>query len=608
MVKAASAAAGRHHVQFYEDAGVLADHVAAHLDDGLRAGGAGLAIARASTLELIEARLRERGHDVAELRARGQLVLLDAIEMLDDLLVDAMPDRNQFREHVARAAEQLAAAFGGAGVHAYGEMVDVLWARGGRRAVLALEALWSELLATAPISLVCGYRLGAFEHDPAGLELVCDQHVSIGLDEPGLEPATSRALAHLEQRARGTTELLYEVAAAANQLDDVDAFHDVALHTVRRGAHADRAAILLFDETGVMRFVASHGLSEAYRRAVDGHSPWQRNETSPAIIAIDDVDADPAWAAYREVFRAEGIRALAFVPLVHHRRLIGKFMLYRDEPRAFAAGELQLAATVAVHVAQAVVRKQDELELERAYREEREVRLLAQEATRAREEILSVVSHDLKNPLATILMSATSLLKVDPTERNHRARMIGERIHRQAQRMARLIEDLVDFAGIQAGQIVLDRKANRANDIVAATSEMFRLVAHERGLRFEACTPPDLPPVDCDSERAVQVMSNLLTNALKVTPRGGEIRIGAEPMGDDVVFYVRDTGPGIEADELPRLFERYWRSKQSHYKGAGLGLSIARGLVDAHGGRIWAESEPGSGTTFYFSLAGPVDN
>jgi signal transduction histidine kinase len=458
----------------------------------------------------------------------------------------------------------------------------VLWLRGERRAALALDAMWNELLATTPISLVCGCRLEALDRDVYGSQL--------------------------EHRARDEIELLYQLIAAANQLDDLDAFHDLALHTVQRGARADRAAILLFDDAGVMRFVASHGLSETYRRAVDGHSPWQRDEPAPALVAVDDVDADPAWASYREVFRAEGIRAIAFVPLVHHRRLIGKFMLYRDEPRAFSAVELRLAVHVAVHVAQAVVRKQDQLELARAYREEREARLLAQEATRAREEILSVVSHDLRNPLGTILMSATSLLKIDPTERNHRARMIGERIHRQAQRMARRIEDLVDFAGIQAGQILLDRKLHRADDIVAATSEIFRMIAQERGLRFEACMHPDLPPVDCDSNRAVQVLSNLLANALKVTPRGGEIQIGAEPSGDDVVFFVRDTGPGIEADELPRMFERHWRSKQPHYKGAGLGLSIARGLVDAHGGRIWAESEPGLGTTFYFSLAGPLDN
>jgi signal transduction histidine kinase len=100
----------------------------------------------------------------------------------------------------------------------------------------------------------------------------------------------------------------------------------------------------------------------------------------------------------------------------------------------------------------------------------------------------------------------------------------------------------------------------------------------------------------------VQVLSNLVSNALKVTPKGGAIAIGAEPRDREVVFYVKDTGPGIDAAELPCLFERYWRGKQSQYKGAGLGLSIARGIVDAHGGRIWAESQVGTGSTFYFSL------
>lgn len=106
----------------------------------------------------------------------------------------------------------------------------------------------------------------------------------------------------------------------------------------------------------------------------------------------------------------------------------------------------------------------------------------------------------------------------------------------------------------------------------------------------------------CDVGRAVQVMSNLVSNALKVTPRGGTIAIGAQLAGREVVFYVRDSGPGIDADELPSLFERYWRSKKPTYKGTGLGLSIAHGIVAAHGGRIWADSEPGHGTTFYFSL------
>jgi signal transduction histidine kinase len=227
---------------------------------------------------------------------------------------------------------------------------------------------------------------------------------------------------------------------------------------------------------------------------------------------------------------------------------------------------------------------------------ERHARHLAEEATRAREEILSMVSHDLRNPLGTILMGAQTLLQIDDPLR---MRTTAERIHRQAERMARLIEDLVDFAAIQAGKITLDRRPHAPDAIVRAAAELFAPLAAERDVRFDVRATPDQPPIMCDAERAVQVLSNLLSNALKVTPRNGAITLGAEPSG---VFYVRDTGPGIEPDELPRLFERYWRSKHSTYKGAGLGLSIAKGIVDAHGGTISVTSAPGAGSTFRFTL------
>jgi len=207
------------------------------------------------------------------------------------------------------------------------------------------------------------------------------------------------------------------------------------------------------------------------------------------------------------------------------------------------------------------------------------------------------VSHDLRNPLGTILMGAqTLLLQLDDPART---RITAQRIHRQAERMARLIEDLVDFAAIQAGKITLDRRPHAPDAIVRAAAELFAPLAAEREVRFDVRTMPDQPPVTCDAERAAQVLSNLLSNALKVTPRSGTITLGVEPNG---VFYVRDTGPGIDADELPRLFERYWRSKHSTYKGAGLGLSIAKGIVDAHGGTIWVTSAPGAGSTFRFTL------
>jgi signal transduction histidine kinase len=421
------------------------------------------------------------------------------------------------------------------------------------------------------------------------------------MEERAQREAAERA-AEAEKAARVDAELLYELSATVTALDDLDAIYEHALDAVLRGSRSTRAAILVFDPDGVMRFKAWRGLSDTYRAAVEGHSPWKADEANPVPVAVEDTERDPAWVSYRDVFRAEGIRALAFVPLVYQRKLIGKLMLYRDEPRAFTARELQLTSTVAIDVAQAIERKRAERELARAYRVERDAHLEAEEATRAREEILSVVSHDLRNPLGTILISASTLLSYDGVDRAGRVRTIAERIHRQAERMARLIEDLVDFAGIQAGRLAIERGTYAPAEILAEARDLFGPIAQERGLVLEAAVPSGLPPIECDSERVVQILSNLVSNALKVTPRGGTIAIGAEPREREIVFYVRDSGPGIDPEDLPNLFERFWRSKKASYKGAGLGLSIARGIVDAHGGRIWAESELGAGSTFYFSL------
>ena len=398
-------------------------------------------------------------------------------------------------------------------------------------------------------------------------------------------------------------DLLYRLVEGVNATDDLPAVYDLALDTVARATRADRVAILVHDDGGVMRFRAWRGLSERYRAAVEGHSPWPRDARDPSPVTIADTEADPAWAAYLDTFRAEGVRALAFVPIVQYGRLLGKFMVYADRPRRFTARDLRIASTVAVHVGHAIQRRIDAGALARSLVEERAARGLADEAITAREEILSVVSHDLRNPLGAILLGAASLLGVDPGAKHApRIRANAERIQRQAERMARLIEDLVDFAGIQAGRLAIDRGAYDPREIVGEASEMFEPIAVERGLRFAARLDPELPRVDCDRERAVQVLSNLLSNAVKVTARGGEIAVGAERREADVVFWVRDSGPGIPAADLPLLFERYWRSATAQYKGAGLGLSIAKGIVEAHGCRIWAESALGAGSTFLFSL------
>jgi len=246
-------------------------------------------------------------------------------------------------------------------------------------------------------------------------------------------------------------------------------------------------------------------------------------------------------------------------------------------------------------------------EFARACRDARNAQRDAEAALRAGEDILAVVTHDLRNPLGAIVMGVTALLQRGAPPDPERVRAVIERIHRQAERMTHQLTNLGDFAAIQGGRLSIVRARHAPSAIIAAASELAGPVARERGIAFAAHAAPDLPDdlpeIECDSERVVQTLANLVANAVKVTPRGGTIEVGVRPAAPQgLVFFVRDTGPGLSPEELATLFGPRWRSTQAGYRGAGLGFAIARGIVDAHGGRIWAESAPGAGTSVYFSL------
>ena len=311
---------------------------------------------------------------------------------------------------------------------------------------------------------------------------------------------------------------------------------------------------------------------------------------------IAPLDGDAPLAAVRSaapVFLTDA----AYVPIVVDSGVLGAFAVSYEIAAELDASERTFLA---------ILGRQLGLVLERIRCDEAATRaqLETDQATHAHEEILSVVSHDLRNPLGTILMGASTLAQVtDPNDPNgQRVRTIGERINRQAERMARKIDDLVDFAGIEAGKLSIDRKQHAPATLVDSATELLATLAQERGLVFEANAPRDLPQLECDDARVSQLLANLVSNALKVTPKGGRIGVGAKLDGADVVFFVSDTGPGLDADEVSQVFQRYWRSKQATYKGAGLALTIARGIVEAHGGKIWAESERGKGCSFFFTL------
>lgn len=231
------------------------------------------------------------------------------------------------------------------------------------------------------------------------------------------------------------------------------------------------------------------------------------------------------------------------------------------------------------------------------------------QAVAAREQVLAVVSHDLRNLLSPIqagaaLMEATAPLGAD-------ARRQIERIQRSAEQMERLIQDLLDVSRAEAGHLSLQLERLEVGPLLEEVVEAHRALAEQRGLRLEAKVPPDLPAVAGDRGRVLQVFGNLVGNAVKFTPAGGSVLLAAEapeaanaPAGE-VRFSVTDTGPGIPEADLERLFEAFWQSP-SHARagkgGTGLGLSITKRLVEGHGGRLWVESAPGRGSVFWFTL------
>ena len=230
----------------------------------------------------------------------------------------------------------------------------------------------------------------------------------------------------------------------------------------------------------------------------------------------------------------------------------------------------------------------------------------AQHAIRAREELVAVVSHDLKNPLNIITLNTSVLRGLDLRPEDPSISRALELMEKSANRMGHLIRDLLDLAKLDGGHIALARQPHPVAGLISEAINLLREEAAKKSLHVDQRIPDDIGPLFCDRERIIQVIENLVSNAIKFTPAGGEIVIRAEPVGSDVVLSVRDSGPGIPEAERTRIFDRFWQAQQSAPGGTGLGLSIAKGLVEVHGGRIWAESQPGAGSTFLVALPAPA--
>jgi PAS domain S-box-containing protein len=367
----------------------------------------------------------------------------------------------------------------------------------------------------------------------------------------------------------------------------------------------DWCMVVLVDEDGTARRVAVESVdparAEQARRMLEGYPIDLQAEHGvgrvlrtgePELLPDvgDFVGGSGATVSTRAQLLADiGLRSFMAVPLRARGRTLGVIdFAVAESNRRFGPEDLAVAQELASRCA---------LALDNA-------RLLQrlEEAVRAREDTLAAVSHDLRNPLSTIRIAAGLVRRVGPGEGTAFGPRAAESIERACQRMNRLIEDLLDMSSIDAGRLSLVPARVDCGELVREPVEIVRGAAREAALDVAVGRAPAGAAVDADRDRILQVLLNLVSNAVKVTPPGGAISVGCAVEGDDALFTVADTGPGIAAEDLPHLFDRYWRGTQARYKGSGLGLSIARAIVEAHGGRIWAESRPGAGATFRFTI------
>lgn len=410
------------------------------------------------------------------------------------------------------------------------------------------------------------------------------------------------ALKHLEARLRFLADVGEVVASPGDYQGTVAAIARLAVPFL-----ADLCVVdLLEDDGSPRRFEAAFAdankqaeLGECVRlcalrpgrrtpqaRVIESGEPLLYEEIQGSALEEIEEDAEQA-----KVMRAVGLKSTMIVPLSARGRILGALTFAAAESgRRYSAADLAFAEMIARRAAMA-------MDNSRLY-------ALEQRGSRAREDLLAIVSHELRTPLGSVLMNVDLLLRESSghDEQRKHGRKELQRIKRAADRMNALIQDLLDTVSIAAGRISVERTRIAPVPIIVEALEALQPEAAAKSLHSESVIPANLPAIFADPTRLQQVFANLLGNAIKFTPDGGTITVRADPSGDAVRFSVADTGPGIPHEDLSHLFDRFWQAQRKARVGTGLGLFIVKGIVNAHGGRIWVDSEIGVGTTFYFTL------
>lgn len=397
------------------------------------------------------------------------------------------------------------------------------------------------------------------------------------------------------KRDEARLQAISRLGIEAGTAPSLSATYDAAFRAIEAAMGASRASILLFDDDGVMRFKAWRGLGEAYRAAVQGHTPWKPGQRDAEPILVPDASRDPGLATYGDLFEREAIRTLAFFPLEYEGRVIGKFMAYHERPGAFGPAEMRAGHGIASTIAIAITRRRAEEEAARA-----RVAMAQSDKLAALGMLVSGVAHEIRTPL-TIIENSTHVLEGrlarHPAGAAPLVRDSLDDIRDGVQRASDLVAQLKRYTKLEGNQRV-------ALDVNVACEDALRLLeAARRAPAHIAARLSAKSRIRADPSQIQQVVINLVANALDAT--GGDparVRIETREVDDAVELVVADEGCGMDADAQARLFQPLFTTKPH---GTGLGLSIVKRILDEHGATIRCESRLGHGTRFTVRLPAP---
>jgi signal transduction histidine kinase len=401
---------------------------------------------------------------------------------------------------------------------------------------------------------------------------------------------------------------LFDMSTSVNMQLTVDSILDIVTRRVLTCLEADQSSILLLNtESQHLECRSVHGIDsdfvkDARIKLGEGIAGYVALHGEPMVLNDDDIQRK--FAGQKKTGR--NITSALCIPLMVKSRAIGVLNINRiDRDRSFSAGDARVLAVFGEHTAIAIERVEEYRALDsRASLLEDANRRLA-EVNRMKEIFLYTVSHELKTPLTCIIAYAEFLRQdenaIEPEQRKTFSRILYD----QAQRLLDLVNDIMDLSRLEGGAARLNLTPTNLNTIVDSSVQALETLAVRKGIRLAQELAADMPSIPVDASKLRQVIVNLVNNAIKFTEAGGTITIGTRTWDGNVVVEVADSGIGIPARDLTRIFDLFARSDVAvnrHYEGLGLGLHLVKRLVELHGGRVWVESTPGKGSRFSFSL------